>query len=154
MARATQRATLTARVLPRLILGLEWNPRADEVGPLANVVAVTETRRRPAVILGTSSDRIGTRSGNSYYVTVSKDLAAEGRPPIAPYAGVAYGTHEDKARAIAGLQLGFSDRYSSTFLFDGVHLHLGFGISLPGGHELLLLLVEGEDPGIGYSIRF
>ena len=75
--RAAVRMTLTYRVHPRLQLGLEYNPRAHEVAPLANLLVLTETKRRPALMLGTSSDRIGTPSGQSFYATFSKNLRRE-----------------------------------------------------------------------------
>jgi len=40
--RASLRTTLTYRVHPRLSIGVEYNPRADDVGVLANLVAITE----------------------------------------------------------------------------------------------------------------
>ena len=42
--------------------------------PLLTLIPVTETRNRPAVIFGISSDRIGTPEGTSVYLTASKDL--------------------------------------------------------------------------------
>src|SRR5687767_6354191 len=83
--RATHRTVLMHQLRPALKLGVEWNPRADEVGFVANWRALAETARRPAVIFGTSSDRIGTPGGQSYYVTVSKSLHETTRLPIAPY---------------------------------------------------------------------
>ncbi len=44
---------------------LGWNTTRwrEKWQPLANLVALTETPRRPALIIGTSSDRIGTPFG-------------------------------------------------------------------------------------------
>ena len=100
--RATLRTTLTYRILPRLTAGIEYNPLAGNVSPLANFLALPESTHRPAVILGTSSDRIGTPSGQSFYGAVSKNLQKETGLPIAPYVGVAYGTYEGRARPIGG----------------------------------------------------
>ncbi|HSF25011.1 MAG TPA: hypothetical protein VLE20_12365, partial [Blastocatellia bacterium] len=75
------------------------------MNPLANWVAITETEQRPALILGTSSDRIGTPSGQSFYATISKNLQREIKLPIAPYAGVAYSTYEDRFLPIGGLNI-------------------------------------------------
>ncbi|HVF90492.1 MAG TPA: hypothetical protein VNH22_10525, partial [Blastocatellia bacterium] len=80
--RASVRTTLTYRLHPRFSVGVEYNPRADDVGLLANFVAVTESARRPALILGTSSDRIGTPSGRSIYATVSKSLSGAVKLPV------------------------------------------------------------------------
>jgi hypothetical protein len=104
-------------------VGIEWNPLAEKVSPLANWRAISETDSRPAIILGTSSDRIGTPSGQSFYVTASKDLSPWLRVPLAPYVGVAYGTYEDKARAIAGLNIYFPASVSSLVIYDGVKVH-------------------------------
>ena len=89
--RATWRNTLAYRLFPRLTVGVEYNPLDGDVGPLVNFVAVTETEKRPALILGTSSDRIGTPEGRSFYATFSKDLTESTGLPIAPYVGYSYG---------------------------------------------------------------
>ncbi|HEU5459579.1 MAG TPA: hypothetical protein VFU83_03760, partial [Pyrinomonadaceae bacterium] len=120
--RAKWRNTLTYRFHPRFTAGIEYNPLAKKVSPLANLVAITETHGRPALILGTSSDRIGTPSGQSFYATLSKNLKHHTGVPVAPYVGVAYGTFDDRARAIGGLNISFSERWSSTILFDGVRV--------------------------------
>ncbi len=68
--------------------------------PLANLLAIRETGNRPALVLGTSSDRIGTLSGQAFYATLSKNLKRETGLPIAPYGSVVYGTDEDRVRPI------------------------------------------------------
>jgi hypothetical protein len=97
--RASVRTTLTYKFLPGLSGGIEYNPPADKVSPLANWLAISETKNRPALILGTSSDRISTPSGQSFYATLSKNLKRETKLPIAPYFGLAYGTYEDRQRS-------------------------------------------------------
>jgi hypothetical protein len=104
-------------------------------------------------MLGTSSDRIGTPEGQSFYATLSKDLAPQIDLPVAPYVGVAYGTHEDKARVIAGANIAFTKRLSSLLIFDGVHFHPTLSY-YHGRHAVSLLLVEAKDPGVSYSLRF
>lgn len=67
------RFTANYRLHRRLQVGVEVNPRAGEAGPLATLFLVTETEKRPALFLGTSSDRIGSPAGEqSYFATVSK----------------------------------------------------------------------------------
>ena len=151
--RATWRNTLTYRFHPRLTAGIEYNPLAGKVSPLANVVAITETHSRPALILGTSSDRIGTPSGQSFYATFSKSLKHHTGLPVAPYVGVAYGTFEDRARAIGGLNITFDERWSSTTLFDGVRVHPLINYTR-GRHQLGVILERGRNPGASYSISF
>lgn len=151
--RASVRATLTYRFLPDLSGGIEYNPRADKVSPLANWLVVSETRNRPALILGTSSDRIGTPSGQSFYATISKNLKRETKLPIAPYFGFAYGTYEDRLRPIGGLNVGFTEQWGALAIFDGVRIHPMVTFS-QGRHVVSLILVRGRDPGVSYSISF
>lgn len=151
--RATWRNTLTYRFHPRFTAGVEYNPLAGKVSPLANFVALTETHRRPAVILGTSSDRIGTPSGQSFYATASKSLKHATGWPIAPYAGIAYGTFEDRFRAIGGLNISVGERWSSTVLFDGVRVHPIANYTW-GRHQFGVIFERGRHPGMSYSISF
>ena len=151
--RAKWRNTLTYRFHPRFTAGVEYNPLAKKVSPLANLVAITETHARPALILGTSSDRIGTPSGQSFYATFSKSLKHHTGLPVAPYVGVAYGTFEDRARVIGGLNISFDERWSSTILFDGVRVHPLVNYT-SGRHQFGFLLERGRNPGGSYSVSF
>ena len=151
--RATWRNTLTYRFHPRFTAGVEYNPLAGKVSPLANLVVVTETHKRPAVIVGTSSDRIGTPSGQSFYATVSKNLKHHTGLPISPYFGVAYGTFEDRTRMIGGLNIAISERWTSTVLFDGVRVHPILNYTF-GRHQLGAIFERGRNPGVSYSISF
>jgi len=151
--RASLRLTLTYRFLPTLTGGLEYNPKVNKVSPLANWLALQETERSPALILGTSSDRIGTPSGQSFYATLSKNLKRELHLPVAPYAGVAYGTYEDRLRFIGGLSIGFTEWLSALIVYDGVNWHPTFSVA-HGRHTGTFLLVNGQDPGVAYSVNF
>ena len=151
--RATWRNTLTYRFHPRFTAGIEYNPLAGKVSPLANLVVVTESHKRPALIVGTSSDRIGTPSGQSFYATFSKSLKHYTQLPLAPYVGVAYGTFEDRARVIGGLNISFSERWSSTILFDGVRVHPLMNYTW-GRHQVGVIFERGRNPGASYSISF
>lgn len=151
--RARWRNTLTYRIHPRLTAGVEYNPLAGKVSPLANIVALTETVERPALILGTSSDRIGTPFGQSFYATLSKNLKQATGLPLAPYAGLAYGTYEDRLRVIGGLNINFREHWSATVLFDGVRVHPLINYAR-GRHQLGVIMERGRNPGISYSISF
>ena len=151
--RARWRNTLTYRFHPRLTAGVEYNPLAGTVSPLANIVALTETQKRPALILGTSSDRIGTPSGQSFYATLSKSLERETGLPIAPYFGITYGTYEDRFRPIGGINIYFRERWSSTILFDGVRVHPLVNYTY-GQHQFGVIFERGRNPGVSYSISF
>lgn len=136
-------------------MGIEINPLSDEekLNPVANWVALTETEKRPALILGTSSDRIGTPTGQSFYVTLSKELEKLVGFQIAPYVGTAYSTYDEKMLVLAGANLRLPQDFSSTFIYDGVHSHLLLGYSYKM-HTLSLVLVQMEHPGVSYSISF
>ena len=151
--RATWRNTLTYRFHPRFTAGVEYNPLAGKLSPLANLIAITETHARPALILGTSPDRIGTPSGQSFYATFSKSLKHQTRLPVAPYVGVAYGTFEDRARVIGGLNVTIGERWSSTILFDGVRVHPLVNYTV-GRHQLGAIFERGRHPGVSYSVSF
>lgn len=155
--RAQVRTTLTYRLHPRLTAGLEFNPRAEEPGdrfnPLVNWVALSETEKRPALMLGTSSDRIGTPSGQSFYATFSKNLSRETGLPIAPYVGVAYGTYEHRWLPLAGLNVRFSRNVSSLVIFDGVRVHPLLNYT-HGRHTFSFLLAFSNKPGVSYSIQW
>lgn len=151
--RATWRNTLTYQIHPRIRLGVEYNPLADDVGALANVLVLPEQGHRPAILLGTSSDRIGTPEGRAFFGTLSKDLRNETGLPLAPYAGASFGTFDDRWRPITGLKLDFTDRLDSTILFDGVKFHPTLNYT-SGRHAFGLILVRGRHPGLSYSISF
>jgi hypothetical protein len=155
--RASVRTTLTYRLHPRLTTGIEVNPRADQasgrVSPLVNYLAVTETEKRPALILGTSSDRIGTPKGQSFYATLSKNLKRETGLPIAPYAGVAYSTYEHRWLPLAGLNVNFTRNISATVIFDGVRVHPLVNYTR-GRHGFSFVLAFANKPGFSYSVSF
>ena len=149
------RATLIYRLHPRFHVGVEYNAKVGEVHPLVTFIPVTETLNRPAVILGLSSDRIGTPEGeSSAYITVSKDLQHWTGLPIAPYGGVVYGTYEDRFRVIGGLNIRFHPKFTSLIQFDGVKVHPSVTYSFNDTHALSFLMIRGKDPGMTYTFSF
>ena len=75
MARPRWRFTLNYRFHHRTQVGIEFNPKAQEICPLLTLFLLTETEKRPALFVGTSSDRIGSPSGKqSYYVLRSENI--------------------------------------------------------------------------------
>ena len=153
IARATHRTIVMHQLLPSLKLGVEWNPGADEIGFVANWRALPETQRRPAVIFGTSSDRIGTAEGQSYYVTVSKSLHDLTGLPLAPYAGASYSTFENRMLYPFGVNVALGPRWSAMLINDGVHTHLSATYGW-NRFAVTLLAVERKDPGITIGARF
>ena len=54
-------------MVPRLQVGVEFNAVVEEVNPLVTLFLLTEADHRPAMFLGTSSDRIGSPALLDYY---------------------------------------------------------------------------------------
>jgi len=151
--RASVRTTLTYRFHPRLTAGIEYNPRADEVGVIANLLILTETEKRPALMLGTSTDRIGTPSGQSFYLTLSKNLRRKIGLPVAPYVGGSFGTFDDRVRPIGGVTVFLNRKFSVLATYNGVNFHPLLNFTHKQ-HALSLIMVKGRDPGISYSVTF
>ncbi len=148
------RATLIYRWHPRVHFGVEYNPKVGEVHPLLTLIPITETKDRPAVIIGISSDRIGTPEGSSFYITASKDLKHWTGLPIAPYAGIVYGTYEYRWRPIGGLNIRFHSRVTSLIQFDGVKVHPSLTYTFNDTHALTFLMIRGKSPGMTYTFSF
>ena len=145
--------TLTYQVLPELSIGAEYNPAANDFGPLANWRVLRETERRPALILGTSSDRIGTPDGRAYYATLSKDLEAATSLPVAPYIGASYGEFDHETVGIAGLFIRWDERLSSTHLWDGHNLHHVLSHALEEGPSVGLVIADQDgDYSLGVTV--
>jgi hypothetical protein len=151
--RAAVRTTLTYQLHSRLQVGVEYNPRAGEFAPLANLVVLTETQRRPALMVGTSTDRIGTPLGQAFFATVSKNLKQATGLPIAPYVGASFGTYDHRLRPIGGLTVFLDRHFSVITTFNGVQVHPLLNFT-HGRHALSLIMVKGRHPGMSYSIRF
>lgn len=150
--RAKARFTVVYAVDERLSVGLEANPVDADYGPLVNWRAVDETEHRPALILGTSSDRIGTPSGRAFYATLSKDLEQGTGLPIAPYAGTAYGQYDHDWELIGGLRIRWSDRWSTTSLWDGENLHHILDRDFDRYRVGLVVVEQGDDYYFGLSL--
>jgi len=151
--RATNRTIVMHQLRPDLKVGVEWNPGADELGLVANWRAVPETKRRPAVIFGTSSDRIGTPAGQSYYVTVSKSIHHETGLPVAPYISASYSTFENRMLYPFGVNVAIGAHWSAMLINDGVHTHVSATYAW-SRFAVTLLAVERKEAGITIGARF
>ena len=155
--RAELRTTLAYRFRPELQAGIEYNPIANDVGPIANWRAMAETSSRPACIVGTSSDRIGTPHGRSIYATLSKDLEAATGLPLAPYAGLAYGSFDDEVEPIGGVVVRWGKEWSTYHIWDGENFHNLIETTrfAPHAFGLLVAQVDGHAfVGLTYSVGF
>jgi hypothetical protein len=146
--RATHRSVLTYRIARDLKAGVEWNAKAQELGIVANWRALSETNTRPAVVFGTSSDRIGTPSGQAWFVTVSK-----GFHRVAPYVGASYSGYEKRMIYPFGINVALPRNFSAMLMNDGVHTHLSATYAHPRA-AVTLLLVERRNVGVTVGMTF
>ena len=137
-------------MIQRAQIGIEYNPVAAELVPLATVFILNETEKLPFLFLGTSSDRIGSPEGDqSYYLTGAKLLP---RVPVSVYASLNYSEWDDQFNVPFGAEWTFWRGFSIRPMYDGEEAHLmlnwfgdrygvslmavwmdTFGISLVGG---------------------
>jgi len=149
--RAQWRNTLVYRVNPDLQVGVEYNPLSPtaNVGPLFNWRLLREQNGLPAVIIGTSSDRIGTPNGQAYFVTVSKTVAKG----IGLYVGASYSGFEHRIIFPAGASFQFDDHWSSIMAFDGVHFHPTVSYNWDR-YGVTLIYANTCYPGFNFSVGF
>jgi hypothetical protein len=100
---------------------VEYNPAAGEVGPTATAFVLTEEERRPALFVGTSSDRIGSPEGEqAYYATVSKSL---GGLPVSVYGTVNYSEWDDGFNLPFGAYVEIAPGLTVQPMYDGQRTH-------------------------------
>jgi hypothetical protein len=151
--RATHRTVVMNRLSSSFKAGVEINPLAGEIGFVANWRALSETRSRPAIVFGTSSDRIGTPSGQSYFVTFSKSLHHDIGVPIAPYVGASYSGYERRVIYPFGLNVAIRPGLSAMLMNDGVHTHLSATYGW-NRYSLTVLAVERKHFGFTLGAAF
>ncbi len=143
--------TANYRVIPRLQLGVEYNPVASEVGPLATCFLLTETERRPALFLGTSSDRIGSPAGTqAYYMTGAKYLPAL---HVSPYASLNYSEWDDGWNVPFGANIELGRGISVQPMYDGHRTHL-LGTYATSRFSTTLIWAWMERAGAAVSMGF
>ena len=92
------------------------------MGPLATYFVLTEAAWRPALFLGTSSDRIGSPPHTQgYYATVAKRL---GTLPVGPYASLHYSEWEERFVFPFGANVDLGHGFSLQPMNDGRRPHL------------------------------
>jgi hypothetical protein len=143
--------TLDRRVLPSLSIGLEYNPVVGEFVPRGNLYLQTETDSRPALIAGSSSDRIGTPEGNqAYFLTASKRIPGT---PFAPYLGINYSEFDRGLNFPFGLTLNLHEKWSVLGMYDGQRSHLLLNYRAKG-YVLSLMWIWLERVGVSFSTGF
>lgn len=149
--RARWRGTANYRIVPRLQVGLEFNLEVEEIGPLFTLFLTTEGHARPALFLGTSSDRIGSPEGEqSYYLTMAKHAPWA---PISAWVTANYSEWDEQMNVPFGLTAWIGANFSLQPMYDGERTHLmvnytadRFGVSF--------LWVWLERPGVSISAGF
>jgi len=151
--RAKWRNTLMVKLRKELSVGIEYNPLVGEIGPLANLRVFAETRRRPALSFGTSSDRIGTPFGTAYYATLSKDLQAHTKLPMGVYVSALYGSFDDEVVFPFGASFRVAKGWTFTPQFDG---HASHGLLSYAWERYTItgLLVRWRHPGVAFNVGF
>ncbi len=135
----------------RVQLGVEVNPEVDEVNPLLSVFLLFETAGRPAVFLGTSSDRIGSPEGTqAYYATASKRF---GESRFSAYASLNYSEWDDGFNLPFGFEVDLGRGFSVRPMWDGAQPHLDAQL-LSRALGVSLLAVDLEYPGISFAMGF
>ena len=143
--------TATYRVIPTFQLGVEYNPAAGEVAPLATLFLLTEGERRPAVFLGTSSDRIGSPEGTQcYFFTAAKYL-----PQIrtAPYMSLNYSEWDSGWNVPFGASVELGRGLSLQPMYDGARTHL-LGSYATQRFSVTLIWAWLETGGAAVSVGF
>jgi hypothetical protein len=121
LERPRWRATANWRVIPRLQVGAEYNPVAGEIGPLVTCFLLTEGENRPALFLGTSSDRIGSPEGKqAYYLTLAKYLRLA---RTSPYVSLNYSEWDEKWNVPFGANVELGGGWSVQPMYDGQRTH-------------------------------
>lgn len=149
--RARWRATANVRVIPTLQLGVEFNVAVEEVNPLVTWFLTTEQHRRPALFLGTSSDRIGSPKGaQSYYLTVAKHAP---RLPVSAYVSLNYSEWDEGFNVPFGATFGSWYGLSVRPMYDGERSHLMLNLDHASA-TVSLLWVWLEQAGVSVSMGF
>jgi len=151
LARPQWRFTANYSLHQRLQVGVELNPKAKELGPLLTLFLLTETETRPALFLGTSSDRIGSPAGEqSYFATLSKYIP---RLRASFYGSLNYSQWDGKFNIPVGLGLELGKGFSFRPMYDGDrgHLMLNYFATQYG---ISLLYVWLDTLGISLSLGF
>lgn len=145
------RSTANVRLLHTLQVGVEYNPVAGEIAPLATWFLMTEGPSRPAVFLGTSSDRIGSPEGKqATYLTAAKQLPWY---PIAPYVSLNYSEWDDRFNVPFGANAWIGAGFSVQPMYDGDRGHLVLNYAA-GRCSASLLYVWFERFGAAVSAGF
>ncbi len=143
---------LTYQLLDNLRVGVDYRPNSGDVTPKANLRLWSETKTRPALILGASNDDFGDIDSYGYSGVLAKHLKSFDKLHISGYAGAVYIDDLNSLRGVGGVRASYED-WSSSFMFSGLQEHFSVTRSFPS-HSVSFILFDLENPGIGYSWNF
>ncbi|MDE0184290.1 MAG: hypothetical protein OXP71_02400 [Candidatus Poribacteria bacterium] len=138
----------------RLQLGVEFNPAAREFAPLANLFLFTETNVRPAAVIGTSSDRVGSPpKEQAYFLTIAKRLPSV---PISAYATINYSEWDNGFNFPFGASIDLGNGFTVRGMYDGVlpHLMLNYYFKEFSLSLMYISIDQSQRPGIALSSSF
>ena len=121
------------------------------MGPLATWFVLTETETRPALFIGTSSDRIGSPEGKqAFYLTAAKYL-----PPVrtSPYVSLNYSEWDNGWNLPFGANLELGAGWSVQPMYDGHRTHL-LGTYATRRFSATVIWAWLERGGVAFSIGF
>ena len=151
LERPRWRSTLNYSLSPKLQVGIEHNPDAGEFGPLVTWFLATEGNLRPALFLGTSSDRIGSPKGTqSYYLTAAKHHPAW---PVSAYVSLNYSEWDGGINFPFGANVELGRGFSLQPMYDGQRSHLLLNYNRER-YGVSLLWVWLEEVGISFNTGF
>ena len=118
---------------------------------LATVFLMLEDERRPALFLGTSSDRIGSPEGTQcYYATVAKRLGAW---PVAPYVSLNWSEWDDGFNVPFGAYVELPRGFGLQPMYDGDRGHL---LAMWSGERVNVTAIWAwfESAGLAVTVGF
>jgi long-subunit fatty acid transport protein len=120
--RARWRFTASYAFYDRFQAGVEFNAAVTEFNPLATFFVLTETERRPALFLGTSSDRIGSPEGTqAFYATLSKYVPLV---RTSGYVALNYSEWDSGFNVPFGAGFEVGRGFAARYMYDGQSSHL------------------------------
>ncbi|GMV37259.1 MAG: hypothetical protein AMXMBFR61_17670 [Fimbriimonadales bacterium] len=150
-ARPRWRLNAAYGLTDRLLVGIEVNPAAGEVLPVANWTLLLEDAERPMLSLGTSSDRIFSPEGTrSYYLTAAKSIPGT---KLAPYTSLSWSEWEDTPLVPFGLNWTIRPQWDAMLQHDGRNTHWLLSYKAEDWN-LSLLLVKGRHLGASAGVQF
>ncbi len=112
---------------------------------------LTETETRPALFLGTSSDRIGSPAGEqSYFATISKYIP---RLRISFYGSLNYSEWDEKLNVPFGVGVELGKGFSFRPMYDGDRGHLMLNY-FAAQYGVSVIYVWLETMGLSLSLGF